>query len=571
MHTPWQRLPAWAARLRRAATNRYAAFVLGFVLYTQGMELCFGLGARASQYLVELPLLLLIFGALVEVLRPTRWRTLLAALPILIVYLGHDLYMLVYRDVPDWRDFARIGELYDSLSWPLQVLLTTALLAPVGLWLWQLDRRRLVSRRAGGLIVLLLLGMGVAFAPQLIASPAHAVLALETWSHRRNVRYYGRFTMSLVRQAEQRIVRAQLATFAATSARLEASPRFVDPDFGARLDRRNVHIVVLESFFDPRLFTAVRYTTPPVPREFAALFDGHIGGALSPAFGGRTSRSEMEVLCGVPALGLFGSEEFNVFTGAPTPCLPNLLRGAGFATQFAYPFKPTFYNAQRAYRGMGFSTLLFGERFAPRGDDALSLARLDDRYLFDGYLYDEILARTQVHKERGAPLLSYVLTMYGHTPYEMNETERPRQVHLADHEEPLATLVNMAWYRALAMAQFVPALFAVDPDAVLVMVADHLPPMPMGAQTYDRWGYRGRFTGDREERLYENFVIVFDRGAPVDVGLVRHYQLFNLVLDRLSGGAWCKQVACARVPKDEEPTLYREDYTRILGLAARPP
>ncbi|MBI3179503.1 MAG: LTA synthase family protein [Deltaproteobacteria bacterium] len=565
MHWDWHWFRPWAARIRRAATSRYGAFVFGFVIYIQGMALFFGLRARHSQYVVELPLLLAVFAALVEVLRPARWRAVAAAFPIVIIYLGHDLYMLVYREVPDWREFARISELYDSLSWPLLVLLTSALAAPVGLWVWQLDRGRLRSRRAGGLIALLLLVASVMWAPRLIAGPAHALLPLQSWSHWRNVRFYGRLSMSLVRQAEQRIVREQLAQYSPS----EESRRSVDPAFVAALERRNVHIVVLESFFDPRLFTAVRYDVLPVPEEFAALFDGHIGGALSPAFGGGTSRAEMEVLCGVPALGIFGSEEFNVFTGAPTPCLPNLLADAGFATQLAYPFKPSFYNAQRAYRGLGFASLLFGDRFAPAGSDALSLARLDDRYLFDSHLYDEILARTRAHRARGTPLLSYVLTMYGHTPYVMNEAVRPRRVRLVDHEEPLATVVNMAWYRAEAMARFVPALFAVDPDAMLVLVADHLPPMPLGAMAYDRWGYRGRFTGDSPQRFHENFVAVFDRGVPVDVGLVRHYQLFDLLLDRLSRGAWCAKVACERVPPDLEREVYLDDYTRILGLAAR--
>jgi hypothetical protein len=108
------------------------------------------------------------------------------------------------------------------------------------------------------------------------------------------------------------------------------------------LKPRNVHLLILESFLDPRLFRDLKLSRDPVHPDFAALFGDQLGLSISPVFGGATSQAEFEVLCGVPALERLSSVEFNTFTGAPARCLPDLLVNWAIARWPATPTSPTF-------------------------------------------------------------------------------------------------------------------------------------------------------------------------------------------------------------------------------------
>ncbi|MCB2215224.1 hypothetical protein [Desulfofustis glycolicus] len=71
------------------------------------------------------------------------------------------------------------------------------------------------------------------------------------------------------------------------------------------------------------------------------------------------------MLCGVPALRKLSGIEFDVFTGSRTLCLPNILSEAGYQTIATNAFYPDFFNATKAYRGLGFASINFPREFAP--------------------------------------------------------------------------------------------------------------------------------------------------------------------------------------------------------------
>ena len=116
------------------------------------------------------------------------------------------------------------------------------------------------------------------------------------------------------------------------------------------LKPRNVHLLILESFLDPRLFRDLKLSRDPVHPDFAALFGDQLGLSIAPVFGGATSQAEFEVLCGVPALERLSSVEFNTFTGAPARCLPDLLGQLGYRAVASNAYKPNFFNTQSAYK-----------------------------------------------------------------------------------------------------------------------------------------------------------------------------------------------------------------------------
>ena len=64
------------------------------------------MGGFANHYMqtqwLELVLILYIYTLLYHVLRPSRWRALLASVPIILFYLVHDLFFLAYSKVFRW-------------------------------------------------------------------------------------------------------------------------------------------------------------------------------------------------------------------------------------------------------------------------------------------------------------------------------------------------------------------------------------------------------------------------------------------------------------------------------------
>ncbi|HEY8097155.1 MAG TPA: LTA synthase family protein, partial [Methylobacter sp.] len=66
---------------------------------------------------------------------------------------------------------------------------------------------------------------------------------------------------------------------------------------------RNIHIVLLESFWDPNTLKKAKYKQNPLSPEFRELWkSAEYSHALVPVFGGFTANSEFEVLCGFPVV-----------------------------------------------------------------------------------------------------------------------------------------------------------------------------------------------------------------------------------------------------------------------------
>ena len=80
-------------------------FILGYTIYC-GILGGIGLVTRGqSQMWTELPLLCALFTVSYNMLRPSRYRTIVASLPFLLVYLIHDYHQLMFASVPEWIDF----------------------------------------------------------------------------------------------------------------------------------------------------------------------------------------------------------------------------------------------------------------------------------------------------------------------------------------------------------------------------------------------------------------------------------------------------------------------------------
>ncbi len=557
----------WSALTRAAAlAGTQFVVVLGCFAAYVGHSGRGGLSAEGSQVFTEGPLLAYLLALLHAPLRPGRWRFAVAAWPLVWLYLLHDEYFVRWGDVPALSDVALLFDLWVVLGVGFGLLVLLLLVCPLGLWLASVDR---VLRRPDLstllLVTPLLLVIGaLRFAPARVYALMNSVTEDAEWSDRRNAELWGRLYAVLLRQARS----ASFAEEARDFVPLSRSSLHLNATQLASIDRRNVHVIVLESFVDLRLLSGVTFSKPPFDAEFSRWVDPFISTSVSPVFGGETARAEFEVLCGVPSLRRFGLE-FLGFRGGRTYCLPTILGEAGYRTVLTFPHGPIFFNTRRAYPGLGFQQLIYGDRFSTPGAESIVLG--EDEYLEDADLFPQNLKKVRALVKAGRPFLNYVMTIYGHWPFDIDVRRHPSEITVSPAEPDVQKIANQMLLRTRALRTHVAALVEADPTGIIVLVGDHLPPLPGGKADYLRLGYAAR-AGMSDLGLdltpYENFLLVFVAGVPRKLPRMRHFDLPRWLLNELTHGVMCRHVACdfGRLPL--VPARYLTEYETILGLAA---
>jgi hypothetical protein len=324
--------------------------------------------------------------------------------------------------------------------------------------------------------------------------------------------------------------------------------------------QRNLHVVVMESLFDPLRVRGAQFDSDPFDPRFRRWMREGNSLALAATFGGQSARSEFEILCGVPAYGMLGVD-FQALRGAPIPCLPRALRELGYTTMASVPVNASFFNANTAYVAAGFAYRYFDNHFAH--DD------LDGELVSDATVFARNLHDLERFAGSASPVLNYVVTYSGHRPFTMNPVRRPP---VFPGDAPIVLAANAAYYNTRAVADFVAALEARDPDAVVLVLADHLPLLTLDATGGPADDYRfglaaspAHAAGERQWLESRATILVARRaGLTVPLGLIPHYGLPEVMLDLISDGAYCASRHCLAA----EPVRYRPDGHRDVFTTA---
>lgn len=519
---------------------------------------------------IELCFVVYLYVYFVLIQRPHRLRYVLAVLPIILAYLAQDLYYHFYGRVLRIIEVLELPELFSVLPVSYLLLLIGIFVVPLLAYLTKVNYRNLRYLSLGAMPLLVIVVV-VEMTPQAYAHFVESMgNQIVTYSDGKSVESNGRFTMLLYREA----LRIQaLATTA--SYRDRVGYQLEGDNLAAALktdsNQRNVHLVVLESFLDPTLFQAAKFSHDPVHPEFRQVFGEKQGLSIAPVFGGGTAQSEFEVLCGVPALEKLTSVEFNLFTGSPVNCTPGILQRLGYRTVATNAYKPNFFNAQPAYKGIGFQEFYFPEEFVGSNPTYFKAGDVSEEdFLFDGALFEQNLAFVEKHlKEHpGQPLMNYIMTIYGHTPHLLNNTKRPSilQIEASHQDSHLLLAANQYYYRTQAIAQFVNKLRSIDPQSLIILVADHVPPLVYGPDTYRALNYLGNI----ENSYYHNRLLIVENGAATTYNTIHHYNMPQLVFNYLTAGQFCQREACAHLDKTiiSDKTKYLPGYYRLMAHAS---
>lgn len=291
---------------------------------------------------------------------------------------------------------------------------------------------------------------------------------------------------------------------------------------------RNVHMIVLESFWDPMALKDAGISADPFVPEFRALWDAAGGSkVLSPVFGGYTANAEFEALCGFPV-----RQDAVFFEGRlrnDVPCLPRVLSEVGYTTVASHPNVAVFWNRVNAYQRVGFDVYWSDRDFA--------LDDMNGDFLGDASLYRQVMGKVGPLLDSGSPTFNYILTFFGHLDYPLNEA-RPARYTAANGDQRLELYLNTVHYKSRELMDFLADLRARDPDGLIVMFGDHLPFLGPNFGGYVESGVlaraRGEFTDPMFRSLTATPLIVIDgQNGPVDLGTIPLYHLPAVVLELL--------------------------------------
>ncbi|MCL7420904.1 MAG: LTA synthase family protein [Methylobacter sp.] len=379
-------------------------------------------------------------------------------------------------------------------------------------------------------LVVLLFSITLVYEPTSIVKPLDQFFGNSVWDQRSNYLWHGA-TVYTIQESARRFADADVTPDqdrAQESAEnlLAAVPKKVGvPAFTPR----NVHIVLLESFWDPNELKKARYQQNPLAPEFRKLWKkAGYSHAMAPVFGGYTANSEFEVLCGFPVVK--DNVKFERRLLNDVPCLPHILGENGYKTMASHPNVPVFWNRVNAYRRIGFQTYWSLQDFVK--DD------MNREFLSDVSLYRQVMEKIQPALDAHQPILDYIVTYFGHWNYPLSES-RPNKITSPSSVEEVSGYANTVYYKSREMMDFINEMRKRDPDGIIVLFGDHLPFLGENFAGYVDSGVLAANRSDFTAEMFKFYVstpmlIIDGKRGPIKFGSMPLYQVPKMILNLLN-------------------------------------
>ena len=397
----------------------------------------------------------------------------------------------------------------------------------------------------------ILIGMTIIYQPAMIVEPLDKHFGNSVWDQRSNYLWHGATMYSLQEGSRYFLLADVLPDMdeAQEAARNLLSAQTQEDHAGKTFTPRNVHLVLLESFWDPSGLKKARYKQNPLAPDFRKLWkSADYAHAMAPVFGGYTANSEFEVLCGFPVVK--DNVKFERQLLNQTPCLPHILADKGYKTTASHPNVPVFWNRVNAYERMGFQVYWSLGDFVQ--DD------MNREFLSDVSLYRQVLDKIKPALEAKQPILDYIVTYFGHWNYPLSES-RPAKVSSPSPVEEVTTYANTVYYKSRELMGFIAEMQKLDPDSIIILFGDHLPFLGENFAGYVDSGVLATNRSEFTPEMFKFYVstpmlILNGRKGPVKAGSLPLYQVPALILKLLNY---------------DEPAIM--DYTQpVKGMRIRP-
>ena len=426
----------------------------------------------------------------------------------------------------DVHNLAALIEILGPIGW---VAIALPLAALVCLLVFNLKFRARPAQ--AGWALLIAVPLGAASDPSPLSSTLDAFFGNTPWDQRENFIWRGGAVHFAQEAMRALAVRRPEPSEAEVLAAIERRTAAAGGEVQALVPlghRRNLHIILEESFWDPTILAKAGYSADPIDPRFRALWkESNFTQGLSPAFGGQTANAEFEVLCGFPVNQIAVKFEFGLLRDVP--CLPRILSELGYRTVASHPNTPGFWNRYVAYERLGFET------FWTKNE--MDMSDSNGPFLTDRSLHRQVREKLQATDD-GRPIFDYVVTIDGHWMYDAGK-ERPRVLTSTSEVKEVGDYANMLHYKTQQMTDAIEAIRRDDPDALIVVFGDHLPMLGRKFAGYVESGLLpdnfGAFTRDQYDVSAGTPLLVIDgRNGPLDLGRIPMYRLPSVIL-RLLG------------------------------------
>jgi phosphoglycerol transferase MdoB-like AlkP superfamily enzyme len=514
-------------------------FVSTTILYLLGYgipALLFGIYIKPERIPADFGLQLVLALLVFAVSRRIWAFLLLQTLLIGVLYVGSASKTAILGRPIMPEDMHNLSALIHILGTKGWLLVGLPLATIVGLFVFNLRLRGRTTLVAWA--ILIALPVGAAAGPHLVEQTLDKAFNNFPWDQRQNYIYRGG-TINFVQESVRAVAEAKPAPSdaevrsAVARRELADGPRVNLADQYSANDpsyrrKRNIHIVLEESFWDPGLLTGAHFNVSPMDPRFIALWKqtGYSHG-LSPAFGGQTANAEFEILCGFPINEVAVKFEYGLKNNVP--CLPRLLDQVGYRTIASHPNLAAFWNRQEAFKLLGFQTFWAGTDF--KMDDLSG-----NEFLSDRSLHAQVAAKLVVDRANDQrPVLDYIVSIFGHWPYPPSDN-RPDVVKSDTKVPEVVNYANAIYYKSREMMDEIERLRRTDPDSLIVVFGDHLPTLGSKFGGFTESGVLadsfGGFTADMYTFSASTPLIVIDgRNGPLNVGNLPMYRVPRLVMD----------------------------------------
>ena len=385
-------------------------------------------------------------------------------------------------------------------------------------------------------LVAIMLGLTVVYKPEMLIEPLDKYTGNSVWDQRSNYLWHGGMLYSLqegsryfaMAEAPPDIDNAHEAAQRLMASRIVPEKPIKLGSVTKTFTPRNIHLVLLESFWDPNRLKKAGYNKNPLAPEFRKLWKSvDYTTAMPPVFGGYTANSEFEVLCGFPVIR--NSVKFERQLLNSSPCLPHILADKGYRTVVSHPNVPVFWNRVNAYNYIGFQTYWSISDFVQ--DD------MNREFMSDKTLYRQVIEKISPTLEKQQPVLDYIVTFFGHWNYPLSDS-RPSIIKSRSKVEEVTTFANTAYYKSLELMGFIKEIQKRDPDSIIVAFGDHLPFLGGNYAGYVDSGvlaeHNSEFTPEMLKFYVTTPMIIIDgKNGPVKFGSLPLYQVPKLLLELL--------------------------------------
>jgi len=466
--------------------------------------------------LTEAPILLLVLTVLYfPKIKYGSIKFILPVVPILILYIFFDVFYSYLNRSPRFSDIQNLYSVFDFYPMMGIGIIASFLLIPLLISiLFYYDFKRNSSIKTTILRVFILsLGI-IFFVSNIFINIQKVTFKHIRYSQVQTIKTNGRISSFLFYSNMEKENRIKLLNqnFSKIDIKktLYSDSLYYSP---------NIHFIVLESFINPNLVLNSSFSSDPIANELKPylLNNDSFSKAISPVYGGRTAQAEFELLTGIKAFGKLNSIEFNVMNGNIIDGFISQLLDNNYNTKAMIATNSNGFNSKLAYKSLAFEKTEFLE-------ESDSFIKINSKEkIFDGTVFDYNLKMLKRYfRNNRKPIFNYILGIYGHIPYELDESKRPKFIKVNNPKsEELERITNQFYYRTKALGVYINKLLKIDPNSIIYITSDHLPSI-----IDDNIAYKF----DR----YSNISLLINKGKTINFSEKKYFEIPWLIWDLLT-------------------------------------